>query len=306
MRENEPLVRHTTLRIGGPARWFQRAQTEAQLKGTVRWALDRGIDWMVVGEGSNLLVSDAGFPGLIIKNEVRGIRRSGRRISVKAGTSLQELVDFANRIGLAGLDRMAGIPGTIAGAVYGNAGAYGQTIGERVSSVRVFDGEEDRELSGKECCFSYRESVFKQDKDLVILRAELIFEEGDPSTLQDSSVETVTRREVKYPPGLLCPGSFFKNIRVQDISSAALRQIPPERIINGKVPAGYLLGVTGARGRSRGGVRIAAYHGNLFFNAGGGTARDFWALAEEYRDKVAERFGIVLEPEVQRVGCLSG
>lgn len=302
MRSNEPLAPHTTLGIGGPARWFRRVRTEAQLKEAVRRARNGKIPWMVVGAGSNLLVSDRGFPGLIVKNEIAGIRRTEGRLSVKGGTLLQDLVDYAGRRGLGGLERMTGIPGTVAGAVYGNAGAYGQTIGERILSVRAFDGQRERRLSARQGRFSYRGSVFKERKDLVILEAELVLEPADPAALRETAAEIRSRREEKYPPGLLCPGSFFKNIRAQDLSAEVLRRIPPEKIVYGKVPAGYLLEAVGARGKSFGGVEIASYHGNLFFNTGGGTAREFWSLAEEQRRRVEKKFGIRLQPEVQLVG----
>ncbi|MEX0587591.1 MAG: UDP-N-acetylmuramate dehydrogenase [Patescibacteria group bacterium] len=296
------MARYTTLGIGGPADHFVSVKVEDQLKEAIRWAEAENIPWLVIGSGSNLLISGRGFPGLVIKNEVAGIRRSSRKLTVKGGTALQKLVDFANRIGLAGFENLTGIPGTVAGAIYGNAGAYGQTISDALISVTVFDGRVRRIIRRSQCRFSYRKSIFKEKRGWFIIEAEFRPGLGDPKTLRAASREVRAVRDVKYPPGLKCPGSFFKNLRAADLPAVALRQIPRDKIRHGKVPAGYLLEEVGAKGKSRGAIRITDYHGNLFFNEGGGTARDFWRLAEKYRRRVEEKFGIDLEPEVQLVG----
>lgn len=302
LKHNVSLAPYTTLGIGGPARFFREVRKEEELLETIIWARENRIPFLVIGCGSNLLVSDCGFSGLVIRNAVEGIRRTDQRLLVKGGTLLPDLVDFANRTGLGGLEKMVGIPGTVAGAIYGNAGAYGQSISDHLTGVDVFNGRGVGCFSGLQCRFSYRESIFKTRRDLVILEAEFKPERSEPRTLQAASQEIRTLRETKYPPGLRCPGSFFKNLPVQDLSSAAVSKIPRERIVHGKVPAGYLLEEVGAKGKSRGAVRVASYHGNLFFNDGGGTAWDFLSLAREYQRRVKEKFGVLLEPEVQLVG----
>ena len=296
------LALHTTLGIGGPARYFFQARTEDRLKEAVRWSVGERVPWMVIGSGSNLLVSDRGFPGLVIKNDIAGIKQSGQKLIVKGGTLLQDLVDFANQAGLGGLEKMTGIPGTVAGAVCGNAGAYGQAISDRLVWVKVFAGRKERSLNRDLCRFSYRESIFKEKKDLIILEAEFRLERTAPQDLQAVSREIRALREKKYPAGLKCPGSFFKNLRVEDLPPRARAKIPKDKIVHGKVPAGYLLEEVGAKGKSLGGVKIASYHGNLFFTEGEGTAEDFLALAKECRRRVKKRFGVRLDPEVQLVG----
>jgi len=302
LQKNISLARYTTLEIGGPSDYFTSVETEGQLEEAIRYVQAEKIPWLVIGSGSNLLVSDHGFRGLVIKNGISGIKQSGRRLLVKGGTLLQELVDFSIRAGLGGLEKMTGIPGTVAGAIYGNAGAYGQTISDCLVGVDVFNGREERSFIRKQCGFSYRESIFKKRKNLVILEAEFTLGRSEPRVLQSASQEIRTIREAKYPPGLRCPGSFFKNLQVRDLAPAVLSKIPREKVVHGKVPAGYLLEEVGAKGQSRGEVRIASYHGNLFFNDGKGTARDFISLAREYQRRVKEKFGVLLEPEVQLVG----
>uniref|UniRef100_A0A832E0M8 UDP-N-acetylenolpyruvoylglucosamine reductase n=1 Tax=candidate division WWE3 bacterium TaxID=2053526 RepID=A0A832E0M8_UNCKA len=302
LKRDVALAPYTTLKIGGPADYFIEVRTEDQLVRAADWSGRRGISRLVIGSGSNLLVSNRGFSGLVIRNSITGIRQSGQRLMVKGGTLLQDLVNFANRAGLQGLEKMTGIPGTLAGAIYGNAGAYGQTISDRLTQVRVFDGRKVQSLSRSQGLFSYRESIFKERKELAILEAEFVLAPAEPKVLQAASRKIRALREAKYPTKLKCPGSFFKNLRREELPPEILANIPKEKIIHGKIPAGYLLEAVGANGKSRGSVRIASYHGNLFFNSGGGTAEDFLALAKEYRRRVKEKFGILLEPEVQLIG----
>lgn len=303
VRENVSFTSLTTLKIGGPARLLVEVQDEGALKAAVRTANDANVLFLVVGSGSNLLVNDDGFDGLIVKNNISGIERRGSLVTVKGGTQLQDLVDTANKHSLAGFEKMAGIPGTVAGAIYGNAGAYGQTISDYLSRVRVYDGKNDLWMEKEECDFGYRDSIFKRKKNLVILEVEfgnLI--RKDPEELKIVSKETIKKRLEKWYPDIKTPGSFFKNVIVESLSPEVLSKIPTDKIMYGKIPAGYLLEEVGAKGMRRGDVQIAPHHGNLFMNVGRASAADFYSLAKEYQQKVKEKFGITLEPEVQLVG----
>jgi len=211
---------------------------------------------------------------------------------------LADVIGQAIRRGLRGLETLSGIPGTIGGAVVGNAGAYGHSISELVDRVEIWDGREHRILSRSECAFEYRESVFKKEP-FVLLRAFLRFRRGDARKLQRASREIIALREKKYRPGLRCPGSFFKNVLVKSLTPESLDRIDRRKIIDGKIPAGYLLEAVGAKGMRAGGIVIARFHGNLFINQGGGTACDVRALARELKNKVKRRFGIQLEEEVR-------
>ena len=299
--QNEPLKNHTTLCIGGPARFFVEATSEEEIKDIVKKATRENIPFMVIGEGSNLLVSDSGFEGLIVKNKLKGIKEQEGLISVKVGTSLQELVDFTIEKGLTGMQKMTGIPGTVGGAIYGNAGAYGQTISDYLVRVKVFDGGKIFWVKKSECNFSYRDSDFKKNK-YILLEAEFKLDKGDAETLKKEAEETLTLRLQKYKPGIACPGSFFKNVQVKDLSPEQLTKIPKDKIVYEKIPAGYLLEEVGAKGAKRGDIEVASFHANLFMNRGKGTARDFFTLSEEFRQKVKDKFGIEMEPEVQLIG----
>lgn len=290
----------TTLQIGGPIKEFVAVRTEEQLINNIELAKAKKEPFMVIGAGSNLLVSDSGFEGIVIKNEVKGIQKSGLQISAKSGVVLQDLVDYANHFGLMGFESLAGIPGTVGGAVYGNAGAYGQTISDNLVSVKVFDINDLKTnvIEKKDCGFLYRYSSFKKNKAVI---TEVIFEltPGDSETLKRTSEEIIKKRSVKYPPGIKCPGSFFKNIVAADLPAEILAKIPSDKIVYGKVPAGSLLEMVGAKGDFLGQIKIMPYHANLFINEGRGTAEDFYNLAKKYFEKVKSMFGILLEPEVQ-------
>lgn len=307
---NLDLKNYTTLQIGGPAKEIISVKTEQYLTEYSQRLTMNDERFLIIGSGSNLLVSDDGYGGTIIKNEITGLEQHGNNLVVKSGTILQDLVNFANDHGLQGLESLAGIPGTVGGAIYGNAGAYGQTISDHLISVKVISVLSPTShlnpptshftLLTSDCQFSYRDSIFKKTKDF-ILEAEFELTPGDSESLKQASSETIKKREEKYPPGIKCPGSFFKNIVASTLPKEILAKIPEDKIVYGKLPAGTLLEMVGAKGDSLRNIEIAPYHANLFINKGNGTAKDFYTLAQKYAQKVYLQFGIKLEPEVQLI-----
>ncbi|MEK7076615.1 MAG: UDP-N-acetylmuramate dehydrogenase, partial [Patescibacteria group bacterium] len=231
-----------------------------------------------------------------------------------AGVPLAEVITFAISKGLQGLETLSGIPGTIGGAVFGNAGAYGHSMMEVVERVEVLDVSRMSTNSGtnitnvrkwlmnRQCGFGYRESILKK-KNWIILRVVLELRPpaggGDREVLKKKSREIIATREKKYKPGIRCPGSFFKNVLVKDVSKKSLALVDSLKIIDGKIPAGWLLEQVEAKGMREGGIYIADFHGNLFVNDGKGKARDVKALARKLKKKVFDRFGIMLEEEVR-------
>ncbi|MDO8498516.1 MAG: UDP-N-acetylmuramate dehydrogenase [bacterium] len=301
LEELVPLKEHTTLQIGGPAKAFIKAQTPEELLEALTLAHQEQLPFLVIGGGSNLLVADEGIEHLIIKNELTGIEVEGTSITVQSGTPLQSLVDFTLQRGLAGIHKLIGIPGTVGGAIFGNAGAYGQTINDHLEEVVVFDGREIKVLSKAECSFAYRHSGFKNNK-FTILEAHFQLKPADPLKLQAESTQVLTERQLKYSPNLRCPGSFFKNIVVENIPPQILQLIPPEKVTFGKIPAGFLLESVAAKGEKLGNIQISSSHANLFLNLGEGRASDFYQLAQKFAQKVKEKYGLTLEPEVQILG----
>jgi UDP-N-acetylmuramate dehydrogenase len=300
--ENALLSRYTRFGIGGPADLFAETCDPESFIQAWRIARASGLETVVIGGGTNLIVADEGFRGVVLKLSSARIRAEGVTVSVESGASLQALVDFTVDAGLKGLETMTGIPGSAGAAVYGNAGAYGHSIAERISRVRFFDGAEVREFNNAECEFHYRESVFKRHKEWIIFSAELAMEPGDAAALRETADRILDIRNKKYPPTMKCAGSIFKNFLLAELPARVAGEIPPKAIIEGKVPSAWFLEQVGAKGMRAGGIHVADYHANLIYNAGDGTACDLVAIIGELKRRVEEKWGIPLEEEVQYVG----
>jgi UDP-N-acetylmuramate dehydrogenase len=298
LRKNVRLAPLSTFRIGRRAARFCRVHTPEELLATVRWANRARLPCRVFAGGSNIVFPDHTVEKLLIQVSGGRVVFRGRRCVADAGVPLGEVIEQAMARGLKGLETLSGIPGTIGGAVVGNAGAYGHSISEIITRVEVWDGSRLRFLARRECDFAYRESIFKK-KPLVLLRVALAFRRGRRAALRRVSREIIRVRRKKYRPGLRCPGSFFKNVLVKEVSKASLGRIDRGKIIEGKIPAGYLLEKAGAKGTRVGGIVIAPFHGNLFINRGGATARDVRRLARNLKRRVRRRFGIRLEEEIR-------
>lgn len=300
--ENHPLSELTRFGIGGPARVFADAPSEEAFVEALHCVAESGLPWMVIGFGTNLVVHDLGYEGIAIRYCGAAIRTEGARIFVEAGAELQSLVDFAVKRGFAGLERMTGIPGQVGAAIYGNAGAYGSSTSDFVRTVRYFDGVKVREFDNAGCEFRYRSSVFKHRKDWLILSAEMEFAVADAAVLKAKADEIRATRDAKYPPSMMCAGSIFKNLILAELPKDVQAQVPPAVVKGGKVPSAWFLDITGVKGMRAGGIRVADYHANLIYNEGGGTARELVDTIDELKRRVRERFGVVLEEEVQFVG----
>ena len=297
-----PLAQHTRFGIGGPADIFVEISDTASFIDAKKIAAASGLPTVVIGGGTNLVVSDDGYRGVVLKLVNQGLRASGNSVSVESGVVLQNLVDFTVDRGLKGLETMTGIPGFTGAAIYGNAGAYGHSIMERVSRVQFFDGETEREFGNAGCEFRYRESIFKRHKDWIILSAELAMESGDAGALRAKADQILSTRNKKYPPTMKCAGSIFKNYLLAELPPAVAAQLPPNVIIEGKVPSAWFLEQAGAKGMRIGDIQVADYHANLIYNDGSGTAKDLVAVIGELKRRVTGKWGIPLEEEVQYVG----
>jgi UDP-N-acetylmuramate dehydrogenase len=297
-----PLSRYTRFAIGGPADLFAETGDEAAFMAAIVAARENGTPVMVTGGGTNLIVADEGFRGMVVRFSAATLTSAGQCVTAAAGAVLQDLVDFANLRGLRGLETLAGIPGWVGAAVYGNAGAYGHSISERVTAVRFFDGHGVRIFDNAQCEFRYRESIFKAHKDWIIFSVELRLDAADASELQRTSADILKVRNQKFPPTMKCAGSIFKNFLWLDLPPNVAALVPAAVVREGKVPAAWFLEQVGAKGMRVGGIQVADYHANLIYNAGEGTARELRAVIGELKRRVRERFGIEVEEEVQYVG----
>lgn len=296
------LSRYTRFAIGGPADIYVETANVESFVRALAVARASELDCMVMGGGTNLIVSDAGYRGIMLRFIARSIAAAGECVTVDAGAELQELVDFTTARGLKGLETLAGIPGSVGAAVYGNAGAYGHSISERVRVVRFFDGQDVRELDNAACEFRYRESIFKQRKQWIIFSAGLSMERADAAALQKTAQDIVRVRNEKFPVTMKCAGSIFKNLLMAELPPETAAQVPSGVIREGKVPAAYFLEQVGAKGMQCGDIHVAAYHANLIYNAGQGTAASLCRLIGDLKARVRERYGLELEEEVQYVG----
>lgn len=281
---NEILANHTTLKIGGPADLFVLAENQDELLLLIHEAARRKIPLFILGNGSNLLIRDRGIRGLVVKltGEFKNIVLNGCEITAGAGVMLPVLAVRTAKAGLSGLELLAGIPGTVGGALVMNAGALGQCIGDAVQSVTVFDRTgRVRVLNREEMDFAYRRSVL-QERDYLIVAVKLRLLPGVEAEIQKNLQAAVAKRKRSQP--LLMPnaGSIFRN--------------PAE------FAAGKLIEESGFKGFKQGKAAVSELHANFIVNEGGATAQDVLQLIKLIQERVQEKYHIFLEPEIKVIG----
>lgn len=297
-----PLSRYTRFGIGGPAAVLCETSDAEAFISALHTVQQLAVPRVIIGDGTNVVVSDAGFDGVVLRYTGSQILRGGTLLRIQAGAVLQEVVDVSIGLGLRGLETMTGIPGYLGGAIYGNAGAYGHSIQEITEWVQITDGERVSTLRNDECGFRYRDSVFKDQKEWIIVSAGLRFREADSRELAKTAAEIRVIRDSKYPPTMRCAGSIFKNVFIAELSAHVQNEIPPNLVREGKVPSAWFLEQIGAKGLRQGDIQVASYHANLIYNDGAGRATDLVAIIEDLKQRVRDRFGFEMEEEVQYVG----
>ena len=302
LERDAPLSRYTRFGLGGPAALIIDASTEAALLCALARLRAKATPFVVIGGGSNLVVADNGYPGVIVRYTAKHISLEGTVITVESGADLQALVDFSIDNGLAGIHTMTGIPGWVGGAVYGNAGAYGRSTHQSIQSVRFLDGATIREFSNADCGFRYRHSDFKDNKQWIILSSAWSLAEGDAEALRKEADGILSIRNAKYPPDMKCAGSIFKNLLLAELPPSAQAEVDAKVVREGKVPSAYFLERVDAKGMRNGGIHVADYHANLIYNIGSGTAAQVREIIDELKARVRARFGFDVEEEVQYVG----
>ena len=280
----EPMASHTTFRIGGPADYFVMPETVEELAAVLKLCKEEQMPYFILGNGSNLLVGDKGFRGVVIQlyKNFDGIQIEGTKVTAKAGAMLIRVAKESGKAGLTGLEFASGIPGTIGGAMVMNAGAYGGEMKDVVTAVTVLTKEGDiKILTGDEMNFRYRGSVV-EDEGYIVLEAVMELKEGNLEEIQaridELSIQRKTKQPIEYPSA----GSTFKR---------------PEGYFAGK-----LIQDAELRGYRVGGAQVSEKHCGFVINAGGATAADVMQLMQNVSDKVNAQFGVTLEPEVKRVG----
>jgi UDP-N-acetylmuramate dehydrogenase len=282
-----PLSRLTTVRTGGSADWFARVPTSERLAELLRWASAEGLEVGVVGSGSNLLVADEGFRGLVLKldGDLATIEPDGERLVCGGGARLPQASAMAARLGLTGLEFGVNIPGTVGGAVKMNANAYGGDLSRVLDWVEVVTPAGAGRRGPGELGFAYRRSSLGPGE--VVARASFALRPADPEVVKGTLADMRAQRRAAQPSGIKTFGSTFKN--------------PDDPRAQGR-SAGQLLDAAGCRGLAVGGARFSGKHANFVENTGDATTADVVALMAEGRRRVRERFGVELEPEVQLLG----
>ncbi|HLC38553.1 MAG TPA: UDP-N-acetylmuramate dehydrogenase [Patescibacteria group bacterium] len=307
LKFKEPMRKHTTIKIGGPAEYFYHTPDSNELIAAVKFAHEKEIPYLVIGEGSNILVSDAGFEGLIIKNETAKLVFGQNSAFAESGILLLNLIRRLAESNLGGLEFLSGIPGTLGGGIYGNAGAYGKCLADVVESVTILDSDgEIKQIDNKDFGFKYRQSILKSRASLssnnfkrpVILSARIkIKSQSREGVLR--VVDNYLRMRSKKIPLESSAGCVFKNIET------AHHQVDPSMqmvAIEGKIPAALLIDKAGAKKERCGKLIISPKHTNFIINRGGGKARDFVALVKNVQQKIKEKFNLELEEEIEFLG----
>ena len=305
IKENVPLKTHTTYKIGGNARFFCQIKKTDEIPAALELARKNRLPVFILGGGSNILFSDKGFKGVVIKCAIREAQCQEAEIKAGAGIPLYDLVLLAKDNSLAGLEWAAGIPGTLGGAIYGNAQAFGVRMSDLVLWVEAIDlkSRELRRLTNKQCGFKTKNSVFKKNKNLLIVSAGLSLIKGDKKEIDKKVKELINYRKTNHPLSLPSAGSVFVNPEIKITNKKLLAQYPElsEFAKKGYIHSGFLIEKCGLKGKRIGGAKISEKHGNFIVNCGNAKAKDVAALINLAKRKVKNRFGINLETEIQIV-----
>lgn len=283
--EQEPLANHTTMKIGGPADLFIEPSSVENIEKAMRVIQENNLPWRAIGRGSNLLVSDEGIDGVVLKlgKGLDHVEINGSELKAGAGVSLVSLSVQISKKGYAGLEFASGIPGSVGGAVYMNAGAHGSDMSSILKQAHVlFEDGTLSWLSKEEMEFSYRTSLLQKKKPGIVLEAVFQLKEGDRSEIVERMQNNKNYRKDTQPYNLPCAGSIFRN------------PLPNH--------AGRLVEDAGLKGHSIGGAQISPMHGNFIVNTGNGSAADVQALIQHVKDTVYSEFEIELETEVEIIG----
>jgi len=284
IRLKEPMSLHTSFAIGGPVDYWVEPVNKEEIKQILAWIREISLPWMVIGNGTNLLVRDKGLPGvaLSLKRACRGVSRNGEEVMVGTGENLSFLVNWTVEQGLSGLEFAAGIPGTIGGAVITNAGAFGVEMGERIDRIWLLEvaGREEV-LSRNEINFHYRGCSLPTE--VILTRAELKLRQDSSSAVHQRVIEILKKRRQTQPLSSVSAGCIFKN--------------PPGR------SAGEIIDSLGLKGMQVGNAQISFQHANFIINLGNARAQDVITLIEKIQSQVESCLGIFLELEIKIVGC---
>lgn len=304
IQENIDLKKLTTFKIGGYAKYFCVVKNTKELNEVLDFVKKNKIKFFILGGGSNLLFSDKGFNGLVIKIQNTNYKIKNKKyLFAESGLMLNKLANFCCDNGLSGFEWAAGIPGTLGGAIYGNAQAFGSKISQSIKEVSAFDIKKNKiiKLNNKQCDFSLKNSIFKKNNNLIILSAVFILKKGDKERAKEKINEFLHHRRTKHPLNFPSAGSVFVNLE-QKIKNKKLLQKYPELVKMNKegiILSGFLIEKCGLKGKKIGGAQISEKHANFIINVGGARALDVLKLIDLVKKRVQKKFNIKLETEIK-------
>lgn len=305
MKEHEPMSKHLTFRIGGEARFFVEAKNSDELKEALAFAREKSLSWFVLGGGSNTLCADKGYDGVVIQMANRGVAIDGDRLIAGAGAISVAVARMAGDAGLSGLEWMVSLPGTIGGAVRGNAGCFGGETRDAVESVRVLRDGVIVEVTNADCQFAYRESVFKHNTDIII---DVTFKlaPGSKEEIKAKMDAVLAKRKSTQPSASGTAGCAFKNVEFKDLSEIATvtarGEVPQNFLSKGQLGSGWIIDQLDLKGKKIGGISISPVHGNFLINDGTATADDVLQLLSFIKTRARDELGVQLQEEIQYLG----
>ncbi|MBZ1348441.1 MAG: UDP-N-acetylmuramate dehydrogenase [Candidatus Nealsonbacteria bacterium] len=311
VKRNILLKKDTTFRIGGPAKYFFAAKTKKDLVKAILMAKKYKLPFFILGGGSNVLAADKGYEGLVIKTQnsklkVQNHNLKLKTIYVESGVRLSHLLKISLEKSLMGLEWAAGIPGSVGGAIRGNAGSFGKSMKDVVETVEVFDAETEKIkfFKNKDCKFSYRESIFKKKPNLIILSLMIQLKKEGREEIKNKIKKNLEQRKKTQPLNFPSAGSIFKNTKYQIPNEKLQSKIKKDKNIktiikNNIIPAGYLIEKCGLKGKKINKAQISEKHSNFIVNLGGAKAKDVKELIKLIKEKVKKKFGIILETEIE-------
>ena len=301
---NEPMSKHTTFKLGGPAKYFMTIDKTDKLVEVLNFLREENVEYVILGGGSNVLCTDKELDAVVIKVASSEIKQLENDIlQVDAGCITVAVARESVRLGLTGFEWGIGVPGTIGGAVRGNAGAMGGDMKGNIEKVEVYRQGEILELQNEECEFTYRESIFKNNNDVVLrVWLKLAKSNEESKDLMKKAIENIAYRNATQPQGFASSGCIFKNVIVNEqLITNNEQMIPQEFLDKGVISAGWLVDNAGCKELQIGKAQVSEKHANFIVNLGGATAEDVKNLIDEVKEKVYNKFKINLETEVQEI-----
>jgi len=305
IKKDEPLAQYTTYKIGGSAKYFFIALNNEDLVRAVTYAKKLKIPHYILAGGSNLLISDQGYNGLIILNQAKDIIfKNNTRVVADAGAKLFDLVNQSVEHGLTGLEWAAGIPGSVGGAIRGNAGAFGGEMADNIIGVEIMRGSEQFILNKEQCEFLYRSSIFKYNSDIII-SGEWQLNSGHRQKSLQQIKEILQKRKDGQPLEYPSAGCIFKNVLINSETQeivAKIKDLPAEFLAYKKIPAAWLIDQAGLKGQQIGGAQVSEKHANFVINLGKAKSNDVKNLIELIKNRVKEKYNLNLEEEIAYLG----